>query len=465
MPWKIICASGGHPPPADGKIEAMESCASKHQDPSPLTVERLDEPGFQKALAEIQGLLGTDTRPTLEAVIHGVHVHLDSNSPHWRLFWSSNWFAPAQWATLTGRSAHQNTRVHLYAVAPGTEAPPWAGYSSEHHTAILIGDVPYGALRSLALRSTARLLADEQAVHLLPGLCFRRNGHGVLVVGSANQDLAPIQQSLLLQQDVHLIAPDGVFIRYGLVRMVDGVTLLPTMVFDEKGNTLGGYRLFPWLDTYGYQEPRADARCVTLEGQEEFCFARDLDLARAPEPFAFPLEKAWYVPAQLLAARPGLVAPLLKRADPDPHRLNDKGSTTYCELENVPAPAPDLLESFGDGARQTLGAWRSSSAELAQTQSTGVDETAFVMALCRLQANPNSRAMVTPQQLAPGRAGGLPWQPYQIQELLAVDGEALVELHPNRLAAMLFHTDDPLSPFADEQPNQTLFSVLQRAMG
>jgi hypothetical protein len=373
----------------------MNVTFTRHTDPSPLLIEALDEGAHATALADAQHVLRAGQTAPLDAVIHGVRVRLHTDNPHWKQFWSANWFAPDQWAALTGQTPPREPQVHVYAIAHESQTGAWAGYNQAHQTAFLMGDAPYGPLRALALGAVGRLLAEEQAVHWIPGSLIRQQNRGMLILPTSGADAAV---RLMESPDAHLVAWDGVFVRYGLVRMVDGVTLLPTAVIDEKGCQTAGYRLFPWLDQYGYVEPRADARCLTLNGQEEYCFARDLDLGRAPEALAFPLEQTWYVPTALVETQPHLVEALRGAA-----------------LENVPPLTPDVLTRYGDWARQV--------APPGAAQAWGFEAT--VGALCRLRATPHARAMIAPARLWPGRAGGHPWQPLQIEHMMGVDLAAL----------------------------------------
>jgi hypothetical protein len=417
----------------------MTSYTTHHQDPSPLPVETYGETDYASALAEVRPLVDEPAAP-LDAVIHGVGVRLVTHNPHWRRFWAANWFAPDQWATLTGQTPPREPRIHVYATRGEAESPR-AGYSHAHKSAFLSGDVPYGPLRALALVAVARLLAEEEAAHFVPGVCLKVDGRGTLLLPPANLDAATVLATLLAREHTHLVALDGVFVRYGLLRIVDGVTLLPTLVIDEKGNPTPGQRLFPWLDEYGYWEPRADARCLTLEGAEEYCFARDLDLGRAPEAFAYPLEQAWYVPTQIVEARPDL-AGVLWRAS----------------LENVPPLTPELLDRFGDWARQAT----SSPAE-------EIDQEQVTEALCRLRAAPQARAMLPPAQLWPGHAGGHPWRPLQIERLVTLSpdrqpGETLMPLDP---AALAEHLSGAILDVSQDNANEivhTFTDLLERAI-
>jgi hypothetical protein len=317
--------------------------------------------------------------------------------------------------------------------------------------AFLTGDTAYGPLRALTLGAVARVLAEEEAVHFVKGACLRMNAHAALWLPTPGLDEVTMVDMLFGREGVHIVALDGVFIRYGLVRMVDGVTMLPTAVYDEKGQLIRGYRLFDWLDEFGYWEPRADARCLTLHGDDEYCFARDLDLGRAPEAFAYPIERAWYVPTQLVAEQPSLVGPLWLDAEPDARSA----------LENVPALTPDL--------REQLGAWASGAAASLQNSAEPTARAVFeererlVEALCRLRALPEARAMVPPERLWPGRAGGHPWQPLHIEQAMLIESAGLTRLDAAALAARADELDANEIALYDKGTARALKAVLGRA--
>ncbi len=432
----------------------MDTFMTSYADPAPVSAERLDAAGYSSALAEAQQRIGTDPLPPLDAIIHGVCVRLHTNSAHWQQFWSANWFAPSQWATLTGSAAPDEPQIHVYAIAGEERKTPWAGYSLAHGTAFFTGDGPYGPLRSLALGAAANWLAGEEAAHFVPGACINEGGRWSVLLNASQVPLPMAVAQLMRGDDTHLLAVKGVFIRYGLVRMVDGVTMLPTQLIDEQGFTTRGYRLFPWLDEYGFEEPRADVRCLTLEGKEEYCFARDLDLGRAPDAMAFPLEQAWYVPTQIVAADPGLVGALWPRPDSDNRAL----------LENVPPFAPDLLHRFGQWASQAVSALSDATNPSTRLLLEGIGEEKVAEALCRLRAAPEARALVSPEQLWPGRAGGNPWRPLRVEKVTLLGGAEPAPLVASALSEQLAKTGAYLSDLYEDRANDILTRVLGRAM-
>jgi hypothetical protein len=424
----------------------MDLYMPRHADPSPLAAERLDDAGYQLALTDAQtGLAAQDVSP-IDAVIHGVTVRLYTTNSHWRKFWSANWFAPDQWASLVGGTPPNEPQIHVYAVA--SESVPWAGYSEAHSAAFLTGEVPYGPLRALALGTVALQLAREEAAHFVPGAIVKQNGQGMLLLRGPGVDSVDFCAELMASTDAHVFAIDGAFVRYGLVRMVDGVTLLPTMLFDEGGVATRGYHLFPWLDEYGYDEPRADVRCISLAGEEVYCFSRDLDLGRNPDALSFPVEQAWYVPTSIVASDAGMVGALWQGA-----------------LEGVPNASPDLWQAHGEWAREALSALTATAPDLTRALVAETGELAVAKALVRLRAAPQGRAMVTPGQLWPGRAGGHPWRTIRIERAAILDGTMQVDLAASELRKQLEHTRIVLADVWDERIEEVFAEVMGRALG
>jgi hypothetical protein len=420
----------------------------------PVSAEHLDAVGYKSALAEAQQALGADPLAPLDAVIHGVGVRLYTNSVHWRDFWSANWFAPSQWAALTGAAQPDEPKIHVYASTEAEAETPWAGYSLAHTTAFLAGDTSYGSLRALALGSVAYSLADEEAVHFVPGLCAVQDGEPKLMLDAPGMDRPSAVAQLMANTEVQMVALDGVFVRYGLVRMVDGVTLLPTQVIDEQGFTTHGYRLFPWLDDYGFDEPRADTRCLTLQGEQEYCFARDLDLGRAPDAMAFPLEQAWYVPTQIVATDPGLVGALW----PDTESKN-RGL-----LENVPALTPDLPDRFGQWASEAVSALGDAVNPSTRSLVERIGDDQVVEALCRLRAASEGRVLVSPEQIWPGRAGGNPWRSVRIGDITMLGSVRPASIDVQTLSEYLASAGAYPSGLYEEEANRVLTKMLGRAI-
>jgi hypothetical protein len=379
---------------------------------------------------------------------------LYSNSVHWREFWSANWFAPSQWAALTGAAQPDEPKIHVYANAEGKVETPWAGYSLAHTTAFLEGDASYGSLRALVLGAVAYSLADEEAVHFVPGLCAVQDGVPNLMLDAPDLDRPSAVAQLMTDCEVQLLALDGVFVRYGLVRMVDGVTMLPTQIIDEQGFTTRGYRLFPWLDDYGFDEPRADTRCLTLHGEQEYCFARDLDLGRAPDAMAFPLEQAWYVPTRIVAADPGLVGAFWPGSVSENRAL----------LENVPALTPDVSARFGQWAAEAASALGDAANPSTRSLVERMGEDEVVVILCRLRAASEGRALVSPERMWPGRAGGNPWRPVRIGDIKTLGSARTATFDVQTLPENLASADAYLSGLYEEEANSVLTKMLGRSI-
>jgi hypothetical protein len=66
--------------------------------------------------------------------------------------------------------------------------------------------------------------------------------------------------------------------------------------------------MWRWLREDAYQEPRADVFCLNLAQREEPVMARDLDLSRCAEPYAYPLASTGVDLAPLLLTEAILLA-------------------------------------------------------------------------------------------------------------------------------------------------------------
>jgi hypothetical protein len=426
----------------------MEVITTHHRAPDPLSASPLDAAGYQSAISKAQRILASDTLSPLDAVIHGVRVRLHTNSAHWHRFWSANWFTPGQWGSLTGAAPPEEAKFQVYATRTDSSGAPWAGYSLAKSTAFLSGDVSYGPLRALVLDTVARWLAEEEGVHFVPGLCIKRGSEVSLLLDAPGVDRTVALPALMNRSDAHLVAFGGVFVRYGLVRMVDGVTLLPTQVTDEQGITTRGYHIFPWLDDYGFSEPRADVGCLRLDGKLEYCFARDLDLGRIPDAMSFSVEKAWYLPTQLVGGAPELLGAFWPRTQSEATAL----------LENVPAFTPEVS--------QRLEPWASRAASTPPVKSLveELGEAKVIEALCRLRAAPEARAMVTPQLLWPSRAGWNPWQPLRVHGVALLADDELIPLKASALKEHLADERVRRGGLYGEEANKILTTELAQAV-
>jgi hypothetical protein len=242
--------------------------------------------------------------------------------------------------------------------------------------------------------------------------------------------------------------------------MVDGVTMLPTSIYDEKGFFIPGYRQFPWLKEHGYLEPRADARCLTLRGEEEFCFARELDLGRPPEAFAYPLEQAWYIPTQDIATSPRLVVALPNVG---------KGSTDWSEsdeyLENVPRMTAELREHYGAWAEEAAEALQAGTSPNIDPRLDHLDGETIITALCRVRASPiTGRALILPHKMWSRDPSADPGEPVKIEQILQLDERGLSPIDPATLRTSLIDPADPRLSLTAADARRTLTDLLERSV-
>jgi len=172
--------------------------------------------------------------------------------------------------------------MSLYAVAVEGHEPLTAIHLVQS-AAVMINRTEREALLDAVASLAANALARQTAL-VVRGTCVEAKGNATLVTGPGHASVAaPLGQVAI---------GDLVLIRITLTRQVDGVQLAPTGVLTERGQEINGAAMWQWLRDDAYQEPRADVFCLSLDGRDEPVMARDLDLDRCPEPYAYALAQA-----------------------------------------------------------------------------------------------------------------------------------------------------------------------------
>ena len=92
-------------------------------------------------------------------------------------------------------------------------------------------------------------------------------------------------------------------------------------------------------------------------------------------------------------------------------------------------------------------------------------EEQVVELLCRLRAAPKGRAMVLPERLFPGRAGGHPWRPIQIEQVAQLGPEGQSPLERTEITQNLAAAGLSLFGPEGQAGVDTLSTVLLRAIG
>jgi hypothetical protein len=169
---------------------------------------------------------------------------------------------------------------------------------------------------------------------------------------------------------------------------------------------------------------------------------------------AFPLEQAWYVPTQIVATDPGLVGALWP----------DSESKNRGLLENVPALTPDLSDRFGQWASEAVSVLGDAVNPSTRSLVERIGDDQVVEALCRLRAASEGRALVSPEQIWPGRAGGNPWRSVRIGDITMLGSVRPASIDVQTLSEVLVSAGAYLSGLYEEEANRVLTKMLGRAV-
>jgi hypothetical protein len=224
---------------------------------------------------------------TRDAVLGGLRARLFTNQLAVAEAWSDTFFGPQEWQTLVGQATPPHAVMSFYAVATDKDEPV-AAVEPAQSAGILVNRAEEGILLDAVTMLAAHKLA-AQAGWVTRGTCVSAGQRGVLVTGAGH---ASVAAAIAIHARGQITVNDPVLVRLTLTRQVDGVQLAPTRVITERGKEITGARIWQWLRRVAYQEPRADVFCLTLTGRDEPMMARDLDLDRRAEPYAYPLTRA-----------------------------------------------------------------------------------------------------------------------------------------------------------------------------
>jgi hypothetical protein len=164
---------------------------------------------------------------------------------------------------------------------------PVLAVSSIQSTAVMINRTDSAALLDTLIALAAQELG-KQIGWVARGTCVAVGQRGVLVTGPDHADVAA---QIAAQAKGQIAVADPVLVRLTLTRQVDGMQLAPTRILTERGQEITGTRILHWLRRDAYQEPRADVFCLTLDQRAQPVMARDLDLDRCAELYAYPLTR------------------------------------------------------------------------------------------------------------------------------------------------------------------------------
>jgi len=245
--------------------------------PSPLDFDRW------LAVAR-RAALGNFTR---DAILGGLRARLFTDSLPLAEAWSEMFFGLQDWQALTHQAPPPQPAMSMYAAAVQDHEPVLA-VSPAQSTAVMINRNETDALLDTLMALAAQELG-KQIGWVMRGTCIVVRQRGVLVTGPGHTDVAA---QIAAQAQGRIAVADPVLVRITLTRQVDGVQLAPTRILTERGQAITGARILRWLRRDAYQEPRADVFCLTLDQRDELVMARDLDLDRCVELYAYPLTRA-----------------------------------------------------------------------------------------------------------------------------------------------------------------------------
>jgi hypothetical protein len=223
---------------------------------------------------------------TRDAILGGLRARLFTNQLAVAEAWSETFFGLQEWQALVGQSAPPQAVMSFYVVATDKEEPV-AAIDPVQSTGVIINRSEENILLDAVTVLASHKLA-EQASWAARGTCAAAGQRSVLVAGPGH---ASVAAEIAIHARGQIAVNDPVLVRLTLTRQVDGVQLVPTRIITERGQEIRGAHIWRWLRHDAYQEPRADVFCLTLEGRDEPVMARDLDLDRCAEPYAYPLTR------------------------------------------------------------------------------------------------------------------------------------------------------------------------------
>jgi hypothetical protein len=228
---------------------------------------------------------------TRDAILGGLRARLFTNQLAVAEAWSDTFFGPQEWQTLVGQTPPPQVAMS-FCVVVTEKSEPVAAIDPVQSVGLLVNRTEESLLLDIVVALAASKLA-AQAGWVTRGTCVAAGERGALVTGPGH---AFVAAEIAIHAAGQIAVNDPVLVRLTLTRQVDGVQLAPTRIITERGQEITGARIWQWLRRNAYQEPRADVVCLTLEGRDEPVMARDLDLDRCAEPYAYPLTRVNHKP-------------------------------------------------------------------------------------------------------------------------------------------------------------------------
>jgi hypothetical protein len=364
---------------------------NKMVDATPGLRERL----INSAIAHIVRHAGREPIALHDVVIHGIRVRAITNSAHLIEFWRQNWYDPEEWQRLTGTPAPKEPQAIVYALGGVEGEEEAAYYSRETNTIVFFNTSYYGQLKSWVLGAVGRILAAKYGIHSIHGACVEHNGAGILYIAPTGTGKSTSSYGLIDHPGSRFHSDDWVYVRYARVTK-SGLRLVPLQIQSASGDLVEGFRCHQWLA----ENPcsKGTAYCLDLNNQEITVDLAEFDLSQPLEAYAYTSEKIFYLRSNLVENFPDAADAIL-RAD----------------LENVPAPSPDFLETNRAMIDNLVSEVRASKNTGVQERLAGLPEEKLRWLIAALFAFDNARAMLDIGEVLPqSRIFTNPMEPVQL---------------------------------------------------
>ncbi|MEK6577203.1 MAG: hypothetical protein AABZ05_06355 [Nitrospirota bacterium] len=306
-----------------------------------------------------------------DVIIHGIRVRATTNSPHLIKFWRMNWFSPDEWKGLTSMPPEEVPRVIVYALTGVADEEEAAYYSRSTDTIIFFNTSYYGQLKSWVLGAVGRILARDFGIHSIHGACVTKDDLGVLYIAPTGTGKSTSSYGLMQFDGTRFHSDDWVYVRYAYSTK-EGKKVSPLSIEDGNGSIIRGYEVYRRLEREGINEDlKVTAR--TLDDNIIILKAKDLDIKRGTEAYAYISEKLFYLRSSLVESFPESIPAILES-----------------DIEN----APDIKDEFIKENEEVINSSITTLDKLDYKWPRGADFDEKARTIGRMFAFDNSRGML-----------------------------------------------------------------------
>ncbi len=306
-----------------------------------------------------------------DVIIHGIRVRATTNSPHLIKFWRMNWFSHDEWKELTSMPPEEEPRVIVYALTGVADEEEAAYYSRSTDTIIFFNTAYYGQLKSWVLGAVGRILARDFGIHSIHGACVTKDNLGVLYIAPTGTGKSTSSYGLMQFNGTRFHSDDWVYIRYAYSTK-EGKKVSPLSIEYRNGSIIRGYEVYRRLESERINEDlKVTAR--TLDDNIMTLKAKDLDIKRGTEAYAYISEKLFYLRSSLVESFPESIPALLES-----------------DIEN----APDITDEFIKENEEVINSSIKTLDKLGYKWPRGVDLDEKARTIGRMFAFDNSRGML-----------------------------------------------------------------------